>query len=233
MARKISLNGKRPKSFRDYLEAVGERYPESFESARVGAKLSRDRAASGYGTEGATLSETGLSHSGYKEYLEEKADGELAKALNAINESERKSELDARSEYANYLESYAAESERKRREIVKRMVSDRHTPTEDLYSVAKSYGLDSDSAALAAGEVREESTERIIEELLPTLYLINAGEETARDKGSELGLDERGLRRLIGRLREHYSSYRGYHDSYVDYLESIGSLVPYPAASKD
>lgn len=231
MARKISLSGKRPKSFRDYLSAIGDNYPEKFENARVEAKISRDRAAGGYGSDGASLKEAGLSRSGYTEYLERVADGKLAKALGNINEAERKSELEARSKYAKYLDSYAAESERKRQQTVKQMLSDRRTPTEDLFSIAKSYGLDSDSAALAAGEVKEESTERIIEELLPTLYYLSAGEETARDKGTEVGLDEEGLRRLIKRLREHYSSYQGYHDSYLDYLESIGSLVPYPTLS--
>ena len=42
-----------------------------------------------------------------------------------------------------------------------------------------------------------------------------------------MGLDKDAAEELAQRVKFHYKGYSGYADSYLKYLESLGSLTPY------
>ena len=231
MARKKSLTESiypsRPKTYEEYLTEAGIDYRGDYMKSLSDARLASERERAGYGSSGERLSALGLEGSGYAAHLEEKR-GEAAKRrLSLISEKKRDAARDSLSGYEVYLDDYERGQISAAKSIKSELLGSGATNKRELYSIARSLGADERHAELLAATVYEEKKNESLDKLLPELLAIGADYETAKRLALEMGLDDEAAGELAERVKFNYNGYGGYSDSYVKYLERLGSLTPY------
>lgn len=187
------------------------------------ADTSYRTSLSGYGKNAEGLAASGLSDSGYAEYLnalsKSARDTELARA--ALTEG--KSAARDMKDYQTYLDGIEDERSRLYEKAVKAIESDKLAAYGAAYDRALALGLDEESARRAATEASSAVKSALKQKLLTEISTKRMTSEATRAYALTVGLDEEvadELAEFAHKLNESTDT-DGTTESYLNYLKNL------------
>ena len=229
-ARRTTLDSifpKAPKTYEEYLKEEKIDYQGDYQSGVKDAKVKRAKSLAGYGVTAEHLGDMGLSGSGYAAYLDKTAEESYSSDLKDLGKKRSEAAEDSVKSYRDYLEDYEREQISTARSIRTELEKSGITDKSRLFNMARGMGADERYAEMISASVYEKGKNESFERLLPKLLTLGADYETARSLALEMGLDKSAAEELAERVKFYYNGYSGYADSYLKYLEGLGSLTSY------
>ena len=208
-------------SFDEYKAGRGLDYDDVYSRGISDAYTKLASSDPYYGAKGESLYQSGLSGSGYAEYLGKKSKGTYESTLRSLYEQRAKSEARAKEGYASYLSEYesgrASLMKSVRGELIKNSIINPDT----AYNYAISAGLTESEANTVTKAVYDVSRERIMAEIIAKAASLQINGKAAETLAIKMGLTEEDS--LL--VREEVEKYLGDNgnftvpEGYLDELE--------------
>ena len=148
--KKYNLAKKPKKSYAQWLTENGDTTALTYSDSILNAQKEYDRASSGYGKKGETLSRNGLIGSGYASFLDANAYSEFQNAKNAAEKERKLANTKNNRGYAEYLEKEDAKQTAKMADTINSIFKYKTNDYENAYKLAISSGLNKNEASIAA-----------------------------------------------------------------------------------
>ena len=207
-------------------------YSKGINEAYIKSKLGEDRGAL---TEKAYSG--GYLGSGYKEYLEKKAEEKRGLSIEEINARQERDESRAYSGYLSYLREYESGQKTLSSEVKDSLIKEGVADPHAAYSYAISMGLDKESAKDVSVAVYEVMRDMVISSIAKDIATLKVSKEGAIALAKSYGLIDEDINYVRQLADERYSVINSeYHDGFEssalldEYLKGLenkaGKITP-------
>ena len=134
-----------PMSFEEYILSLKSKADDQYKRDILNAKNAYEQSKSAYGAQAAALGNMGLTGSGYSDYLDSKAYGQMQADKNAAARTREDTKLAADAQYMDYFNQQ--EANRTNAFTTLYSAIDQTTSEADIDALAKAYGLSEEQIA--------------------------------------------------------------------------------------
>ena len=190
-------NAASPKTFSEYMHSNGiqpiKSYTDAVKSA-IGEKVTR---GGGYGSLAEGIGRSGLSKSGYREYLESTAkEREITKTLEAKKSMEDEYLL-AQGGFEKYLQKYRASNDGKMQSLEAQLVEFGIMRLDETYAIGIDYGLSPEDAATVSATVYRTLRDETFDKCLSAAQAAYISEKEMKSYAERMGLLPEDVERLL------------------------------------
>ena len=208
--RNKAIEGEKRLSYEEF-ESLNGLSPDGERFDTLAAALGDyERSLAGYGASGEALSQSGLTESGYSDYLSKKAEVAFGKAAAAADKAYEENKGEALRSYSEYLAGEEKASESRKQRVLREVLNSDMMHYDDVYSYAVTAGVgDKDAKAIAeAAMIRE--TRKSMRDILDRVLSHGFDRDTALRYAMAAGLsvtDARRIAELSDDLRDRTDYY--------------------------
>ena len=219
------IKSNKAKSYLAYLSEDGSNGLYAYRDKLSAAKAEKAMGDSDYGAAASMLLSSGLSNSGYGDYIKSQAEKRYLADISAAENQLKTAEYRNVSGYEKYLSDYDALQSKISKSVIKSISEGADFSFENALDKAISAGLTKNAASNAATEGIRIAKENAYLSALAFAKANNLTAKKAKDYVLFLGLDDRYAERIYDEIstysqneKEFYSSMSA--DAYYDYIMS-------------
>lgn len=209
-------------SYESWLRENGIDSQSIYDATVKDAKTDYEKAKAEYGSIAESLAETGLSKSGYSDYVNSKAYSEYQKRKQGALSDYTQNEAHNKSSYASYLDKLSKEKDTLYKNTEKEIIDKNILDFNDAYDYAIGLGIDVDDASKIAKRSTDYTRNQLKTEIGKLVISSKLSKSEARAYALFRGLSEKEADE-ISDFASEYSDYftRPTGTSYLEYLKEM------------
>lgn len=213
-----------PVGYEEYAQDLLRAARESETEAKANAKASVIKNSTGAGATSERLAESGLSGSGYEDYMRSRVKLNAEKAASKAEESRLLSENLAKEGYAEYISEYDKLQTKLGESVIKQLSREPKPDREKMYDRALSAGLSDERAKMVADRAYEKAAANAIARVTAIAKENNLTAYRAKLYALSEGLDEAAADQVYNAIftlklnpKKHFENYTA--EDYVEYIK--------------
>lgn len=185
-----------PNNYTAYIAEQSSKIDNTYAKAMEKLYLNSAKSRAGYGTNAQSLSNMGLSNSGYAKYIDSQVNSQLDAGKSALlsQESEERDALGT--SYKDYLRNYSEERGKLTNSITDKLISNKILDYKSAYSYAISAGLSHEEANVASQNAYSALRQGVISSLITDLTNMHLTVDMAETLAKSYGLNSEDVERV-------------------------------------
>ena len=193
--------------------------PKSYTDAVGSLYASSKKSLSSYGANNRYINNKGLQNSGYTEYIDDISKSAFASESQALKATNAKSEADARSSYASYLEKYKDKQAEVKKDVMSHLVNNDIADLNTAIAYGVNAGLSKDDAEAVGQSAYEITKQKIFNKIIEQSVSLGLDKNGAKLLALNMGITESDADDIANEVNKMLKYYRDISEDYLDFLE--------------